>query len=68
MVMAWVKRRELRQSPWFATGVLLLVCVHNAFTVTLLMSRRDPAGFARHNARRWQSRRKPARCWPALAL
>ncbi|KDP88669.1 COX15/CtaA family protein [Cupriavidus basilensis] len=38
MVLAWVKRRELRQSPWFATGVLLLVCVQGAFgafTVTL---------------------------------
>ncbi|MGO4152776.1 COX15/CtaA family protein [Cupriavidus sp. YAF13] len=38
MVLAWVKRRELKQSPWFATGVLLLVCVQGAFgalTVTL---------------------------------
>ncbi|WP_059410397.1 COX15/CtaA family protein [Cupriavidus basilensis] len=38
MVLAWVRRRELRQSPWFATGVLLLVCVQGAFgafTVTL---------------------------------
>lgn len=38
MVLAWTKRRELRQSPWFATGVFLLVCVQGAFgafTVTL---------------------------------
>ena len=38
MVLAWVKRRELKQSPWFATGVLLLVCVQGAFgafTVTM---------------------------------
>jgi cytochrome c oxidase assembly protein subunit 15 len=31
MVLAWVKRRELKQSPWFATGVFLLVCVQGAF-------------------------------------
>jgi cytochrome c oxidase assembly protein subunit 15 len=30
MVLAWVKRRELKQSPWFATGVLVLVCVQGA--------------------------------------
>jgi cytochrome c oxidase assembly protein subunit 15 len=38
MVLAWVKRRELKQSPWFATGVLALVCVQGAFgafTVTM---------------------------------
>lgn len=38
MVLAWIKRRELRQSPWYATGVLLLVCVQGAFgafTVTM---------------------------------
>ncbi|WP_011296512.1 COX15/CtaA family protein [Cupriavidus necator] len=38
MVLAWVKRKELKQSPWFATGVLLLVCVQGAFgafTVTM---------------------------------
>ncbi|WP_367394824.1 heme A synthase [Cupriavidus sp. Agwp_2] len=38
MVLAWVKRRELKQSPWFATGVLVLVCVQGAFgafTVTM---------------------------------
>ncbi len=38
MVLAWAKRRQLRQSPWFATGVLVLVCVQGAFgafTVTL---------------------------------
>ena len=31
VVLAWVKRRELRQSPWFASSVLLLVCVQGAF-------------------------------------
>ncbi|NSX06617.1 COX15/CtaA family protein [Cupriavidus gilardii] len=38
VVLAWSKRRELKQSPWFATGVLLLVCVQGAFgafTVTM---------------------------------
>ena len=38
MVLAWVKRRELKQSPWFATGVFLLVCLQGAFgmwTVTM---------------------------------
>lgn len=38
MVLAWVRRRELRQSPWFPTGVFLLVCVQGAFgmlTVTM---------------------------------
>ncbi|CAG9170220.1 COX15/CtaA family protein [Cupriavidus pampae] len=38
MVLAWVKRKELRQSPWYATGVLVLVCVQGAFgafTVTM---------------------------------
>ncbi|MGY8527095.1 COX15/CtaA family protein [Paracidovorax citrulli] len=36
--LAWFRRRELKQSPWFATGVLVLVCVQGAFgafTVTL---------------------------------
>ncbi|MCA3234345.1 MAG: COX15/CtaA family protein, partial [Cupriavidus sp.] len=38
MVLAWVKRRELKQSPWFATAVFVLVCVQGAFgmlTVTM---------------------------------
>ncbi|RLK35826.1 COX15/CtaA family protein [Cupriavidus plantarum] len=38
MVLAWIRRKELRQSPWYATGVLLLVCVQGAFgafTVTM---------------------------------
>lgn len=38
MVMAWVKRRELKQSPWFATWLFILVCVQGAFgawTVTM---------------------------------
>lgn len=38
MVMAWVKRRELKQSPWLATGLFFLVCVQGAFgawTVTM---------------------------------
>ncbi|CAG2151968.1 Heme A synthase [Cupriavidus campinensis] len=38
MVLAWVKRRELKQSPWFATGVFVLVCVQGLFgalTVTM---------------------------------
>ncbi|VVD83315.1 Heme A synthase [Pandoraea eparura] len=38
MVMAWVKRRELKQSPWLATWLFVLVCVQGAFgawTVTL---------------------------------
>ncbi|MDR3400028.1 MAG: COX15/CtaA family protein [Pandoraea sp.] len=38
MVMAWVKRRELKQSPWLATWLLILVCVQGAFgawTVTM---------------------------------
>ncbi|VVD99926.1 COX15/CtaA family protein [Pandoraea commovens] len=38
MVMAWVKRRELKQSPWLATWLLVLVCVQGAFgawTVTM---------------------------------
>ncbi|CAJ0692566.1 COX15/CtaA family protein [Ralstonia mannitolilytica] len=38
VVVAWVKRRELKQSPWYATAVLALVCVQGAFgawTVTL---------------------------------
>ncbi|MEZ0189484.1 heme A synthase [Ralstonia solanacearum] len=38
VVLAWVKRRELKQSPWYATAVLGLVCLQGAFgawTVTL---------------------------------
>ncbi|AJE98649.1 COX15/CtaA family protein [Pandoraea apista] len=38
MVMAWVKRRELKQSPWLATWLFVLVCVQGAFgawTVTM---------------------------------
>ena len=38
MVTAWVKRRELKQSPWLATGLFFLVCVQGAFgawTVTM---------------------------------
>ncbi|MCT7296036.1 COX15/CtaA family protein [Ralstonia sp. CHL-2022] len=38
VVLAWVKRKELKQSPWYATAVLALVCVQGAFgawTVTL---------------------------------
>lgn len=38
VVLAWTRRRELKQSPWFATGVLVLVCVQGAFgafTVTM---------------------------------
>ncbi|WP_426396764.1 COX15/CtaA family protein [Ralstonia sp. R-29] len=38
VVVAWAKRRELKQSPWYATFVLALVCVQGAFgawTVTL---------------------------------
>ncbi|MEF9384440.1 COX15/CtaA family protein [Ralstonia solanacearum species complex bacterium KE056] len=38
VVLAWTKRRELRQSPWYATAVLGLVCLQGAFgawTVTL---------------------------------
>lgn len=38
VVLAWAKRRELRQSPWYATAVLGLVCLQGAFgawTVTL---------------------------------
>lgn len=38
MVMAWVKRRELKQSPWLATWLFLLVCIQGAFgawTVTM---------------------------------
>ena len=38
VVLAWVRRRELKQSPWYATAVLGLVCVQGAFgawTVTL---------------------------------
>ena len=38
VVLAWVKRKELQQSPWYATAVLALVCVQGAFgawTVTL---------------------------------
>ena len=37
-LLAWFKRRELKQSPWAATALLLLVCVQGAFgawTVTL---------------------------------
>ncbi|MGA3701757.1 COX15/CtaA family protein [Ralstonia nicotianae] len=38
VVLVWAKRRELRQSPWYATAVLGLVCLQGAFgawTVTL---------------------------------
>ncbi|MHA6848005.1 COX15/CtaA family protein [Ralstonia syzygii] len=38
VVLAWAKRRELKQSPWYATAVLGLVCLQGAFgawTVTL---------------------------------
>lgn len=38
VVLAWRQRRALAQSPWFATGVLVLVCVQGAFgafTVTM---------------------------------
>lgn len=38
MGLAWFKRRELRQSPWAATALFILVCVQGAFgawTVTL---------------------------------
>ncbi|HUW27972.1 MAG TPA: COX15/CtaA family protein [Sulfuriferula sp.] len=38
MGLAWFKRRELRQSPWPATALFILVCVQGAFgawTVTL---------------------------------
>ncbi|AOE88508.1 COX15/CtaA family protein [Ralstonia pseudosolanacearum] len=38
VVLAWARRRELRQSPWYATAVLGLVCLQGAFgawTVTL---------------------------------
>ena len=38
VVVAWVKRKDLKQSPWYATAVLALVCVQGAFgawTVTL---------------------------------
>ncbi|AXV78083.1 MULTISPECIES: COX15/CtaA family protein [Ralstonia solanacearum species complex] len=38
VVLAWTKRRELKQSPWYATAVLGLVCLQGAFgawTVTL---------------------------------
>lgn len=36
--LAWFRRRTLQQSPWAATGLLVLVCVQGAFgawTVTL---------------------------------
>lgn len=39
-VTAWVKRRELQQSPWLATGLLLLIMLQAAlgmWTVTLLL-------------------------------
>ncbi len=39
-VIAWVRRRELKQSPWLATGLLALVIVQAAlgmWTVTLLL-------------------------------
>ncbi|GAB3628650.1 cytochrome C oxidase subunit I [Pandoraea terrae] len=38
MVLAWVKRKELKQSPWLATGLFFLVCLQGAFgawTVTM---------------------------------
>jgi cytochrome c oxidase assembly protein subunit 15 len=38
MALGWFKRRELRQSPWAATALFILVCVQGAFgawTVTL---------------------------------
>ncbi len=38
MVTAWVKRRELKQSPWLATWLFVLVCVQGVFgawTVTM---------------------------------
>lgn len=38
MVLAWVKRKELGQSPWLSTGAFLLVCLQGAFgawTVTM---------------------------------
>lgn len=31
VVLAWVKRKELQQSPWYATAVLALVYVQGAF-------------------------------------
>lgn len=39
-VIAWVRRQELKQSPWLATGLLALVIVQAAlgmWTVTLLL-------------------------------
>lgn len=39
-VMAWARRRELRQSPWLATGLLALVVLQAAlgmWTVTMLL-------------------------------
>lgn len=39
-VTAWLKRRELQQSPWLATGLLLLILLQAAlgmWTVTLLL-------------------------------
>ncbi|MBN4664581.1 COX15/CtaA family protein [Pandoraea nosoerga] len=38
MVVAWARRRELKQSPWLATWLFILVCVQGAFgawTVTM---------------------------------
>ena len=42
VVLAWVKRRELRQSPWFASSVLLLVCVQGAFGAFTVTQKLQP--------------------------
>ncbi len=48
MVMAWLKRRALRQSPWLATAIVALVALQAAlgmWTVTMLLK---PAIVALH--------------------
>ncbi|VVD60646.1 cytochrome C oxidase subunit I [Pandoraea horticolens] len=48
MVMAWVKRRELKQSPWFATWLFILVCVQGAFGAWTVTMRLQPVIVTTH--------------------
>jgi len=48
MVLAWVKRRELKQSPWFATSVFLLVCLQGAFGMLTVTMKLQPVIVVTH--------------------
>ncbi|CAH0440899.1 COX15/CtaA family protein [Ralstonia pseudosolanacearum] len=48
VVLAWAKRRELRQSPWYATAVLGLVCLQGAFGAWTVALKLQPAIVVTH--------------------